>query len=314
MNRGVQLVSVAVVIPTFGRPDLLQSLVPQLLAQTLPPARILLVDDTPGDEVKAVAEALGVDYVRNRGRPSLTRSRNLGIETTTEPVIAFLDSDVQVPVDYLERMVALLGDAREPTAVQGFVPNNWNQQGWKRIPLRLLLQPVNAGTRMRFRYPFRNSFPHNPRGVSESEWLSGSNMVFHRERLGALRFDGAMERYCLGEDVEMGLQLRYHGHTLLLDADTVVQELNAEEGRLDNEDLALMRVVNVRHILRKYAPRRAKGVALTYQDVGWLLQKEPLRFFSNLRRYVRHRKLVRNMRSPDEWNPLYSFWESTSNK
>ncbi|MGB1697141.1 MAG: glycosyltransferase family 2 protein [Thermoplasmatota archaeon] len=306
--------SVAVVIPTFGRPDLLRSLVPRLQAQSLKPARILFVDDTPGNDVEEAAKELGVSYLRNPGRPSLTRARNLGISSTTEPVIAFLDSDVQVPLDYLERMVALLSDPRAPTAVQGHVPNAWNQQGWKRIPLNLLLQPVNAGSRMRFRFPFRNSFPHKPRGVSESEWLSGSNMVFHRERLCDLRFDASLERYCLGEDVDMGLQLRHHGHTILLDAETVVHELNDEAGRLDNDDLALMRVINVRHILRKYAPRRAKGIALTYQDLGWLLQNEPTRFLSNLRRYIRHRRMVRGMRTPAEWNPLYSFWESTSNK
>jgi GT2 family glycosyltransferase len=304
------IVDVAVVIPTYGRGDLLERLVRELQGQTVKPARILFVDDTPSAEIEQLASQVGVDYLRMPGRPSLTRARNAGIAATEEPAIAFIDSDVKLPVDYLERMLALLQDPREPTVVQGYVPNNWNQQGWKQIPLRVLLQPVNAGTRMRFRSPFRNSFPHKPLGISKSEWLSGSNMVFQRERLGAVRFDGELERYCLGEDVDMGLKLRHAGHTILLDADTRVGELNDAAGRLANDDLALMRIINIRHILNKYPSKPLQGLALTIQDLGWIAQTEGWRCIAALRRYIKHRRAVRGMSSPEEWNKLYSFWSS----
>lgn len=301
--------SVAVIIPTYGRTDLLVKLVAQLHQQTVPPNRILLVDDTPGDDVQELAQEIGVDYLRNEGRPSLTRARNAGIEATSEPIIAFLDSDVVLPQDYLERMVALFADPREPTAVQGYVPNDWNHAGWKRVPLWLLGQGINAGTSMRFKFPFKNTFPHKPTGISESEWLSGANMVFHRERLGDIRFDPVLERYCLAEDVDMGLQLAAAGKIMLLDADTIVHELNDAGGRIQNKDLELMRIINIRYLLAKHFPTRRLSTRLTYQDIGWMLQTEGLRFPKALARYVRNRKLAKRAKSPDEWNKLYGFWQ-----
>jgi GT2 family glycosyltransferase len=299
--------SVVVIVPTFGRQELLTGLVSQLRAQTLQADRILFVDDTPGPEVESVAIELGVDYLHNEGHPSLTRARNLGIEGTTEQVIAFLDSDVQLESDYLARMVALLDDSRCPTVVQAHVPNSWRQRGLRGLALRLFLQPVNVGDKMTFKPPFRNSFPDKPSQISESDWLSGSNMVFRRALLGELRFDENLERYCLGEDVEMGLRLRAKGHVILMDGESCVRELNDETGRITNRDLELMRVINVRYILDKH---KISKRGLLWQDIGWIAQTEGWRCIAALRRYIKHRRAVRGMSSPEEWNKLYSFWSS----
>lgn len=308
-RRGTSwLVSLDVIIPTFGRADLLEELVAQLRTQTLQPASILFVDDTPDDSVLLAAKDLGVNYLRNDAPPSLTRARNKGIEATSQPYFCFLDSDIQLPPNYLERMVSLFAHPSKPVVVQAHVENPWRHQWWKAVPLWLLGQGISRGERMRFKLPVRQSFPSDPSPLSESEWLSGSNMVFHRERLGNIRFDPILERYCLGEDLEMGLQLSGAGKTMILDGTTTIQECNDAQGRIQNEDLERMRVINFRYILSKHFPHRKWNARLTFQDIGWLLL-DPLRFPSAFRRYLRNRRDLRRNPTPTQWNKLYGFWK-----
>jgi glycosyltransferase involved in cell wall biosynthesis len=89
---------VSVVIPTYNRADLLRAALESVLAQTVPVAEIVVVDDgstdhTP-DVVRDVAAAgapiTGITLPhRNQRGPA----RNRGVAATTSPLIAFLDAD-----------------------------------------------------------------------------------------------------------------------------------------------------------------------------------------------------------------------------
>lgn len=319
-RRRVQPAGPSVIIPTYGRADRVEALLAQVAAQTLPPLEVLVVDDTPGDEVeRAAAAAPGpVRYLRNPGRPSLPRARNHGMAEARGGVFCFLDSDVQIPADYLERMVAALHHAIAPTVVQAYVPHPWNHRGWRGLVFRLLHQGRNVGTRMRFRLPMRNTFPdRRAQEPVESEWVSGSNMVVHRGRLGRVRFDDRLERYGLAEDVDFGLSVRAAGGRLLLVPDVTVTEGNEEGGRIPGRDLERMRVINARYLLAKHFPGQRWRARLSWQDLGWILHKYPLRAVpAALRRYRADRRAIKpflddrgGVRLPDA-NVLYSFWEA----
>jgi GT2 family glycosyltransferase len=317
---------VSVILPTYGRGPLVAELLGTLAAQTLRPVEVLVVDDTPDDEVKrvcvsgAAGPGVPVRYTRPPGRPSLTRARNHGISRATGDVLCFLDSDVRPAPTYLARMVEALDDASRPTVVQAFVPHRWKHRGWKGVVFRLLHQGRNVGTTMRFRLPMRNTFPDRRADAPvASEWVSGSNMVIHRARLGDVRFDDALERYCLAEDVDFSLRLRAAGKTMLLVPDETVTEGNEQGGRIPHRDLERMRVVNLRHILATHFPDRRWRARLTWQDLGWILHKYPLRDVPGaLARYFADRRAVRPFTRRDggvrlpEANVLYSFWEDAA--
>ncbi|MFM2347079.1 MAG: hypothetical protein RL654_1832 [Pseudomonadota bacterium] len=93
---------VSVVIPTCRRHDSLALAVRSALLQGDAIREVLVVDDNrrPEDEgkVRAVLASIGdprLVYLRNRGEPGGSASRNIGIHQASAPVLAFLDDDDQ---------------------------------------------------------------------------------------------------------------------------------------------------------------------------------------------------------------------------
>ena len=115
---------VAVVIPARDALPLVLEAVESALAQTRPPAEVLVVDDGSSDGTgSAVEERFGGDPrapVRVlRGRfGSAGAARNAGLRATTAPWIALLDSDDLWEPEKLERAADVL--ARAPAATWFF--------------------------------------------------------------------------------------------------------------------------------------------------------------------------------------------------
>lgn len=110
--------NVAVIVPVRNRPGLVIEALETVAVQTLPPTRVVVVDDGSTDDTPDSVEA----YLDRRGRPAgwglLRRAwagaapaRQHGYESC-RPVdaVAFLDSDDLWPGDFLERAVRALGD------------------------------------------------------------------------------------------------------------------------------------------------------------------------------------------------------------
>jgi glycosyltransferase involved in cell wall biosynthesis len=93
---------VSVVVPTFNASARLKATIRSVLAQTLPPHEIIIVDDGSTDDTKQVCAAFGdaviVIPVPNGGQQ---RARNLGVERATGEWISFLDHDDLWDPEYL---------------------------------------------------------------------------------------------------------------------------------------------------------------------------------------------------------------------
>lgn len=84
--------SFSVVIPTRNRPHFLKEAISSVLAQSLRPRDIIVVDDGEGarEALKGLSEEFVVLDNRQHGPVA---ARNLGVSSSTSDVIAFLDDD-----------------------------------------------------------------------------------------------------------------------------------------------------------------------------------------------------------------------------
>jgi glycosyltransferase involved in cell wall biosynthesis len=112
-------VEFTVVMPTYNRGDLIAETLDAVLAQTLPPREIIVVDGGSTDNTEqVVARYAGRVTYKNIAERAVQPKRNLGIGLAKTNWIAFCDSDdIWLPT-YLEKQAALI--ATEPQIGMSF--------------------------------------------------------------------------------------------------------------------------------------------------------------------------------------------------
>ena len=116
---------VSCIIPTHGRPEHLKNSLACLLAQTLPPAEILVVDDLDDPRTATLVEMAArradvpIRRIVNRAHPGASGSRNAGAHAATSEIVAFLDDDDQWKPDYLARAIETFATTRADAVITG---------------------------------------------------------------------------------------------------------------------------------------------------------------------------------------------------
>ncbi len=104
------MLTTSVIIPTYHRPADLAACMHSLLYQTRLPDEIIIVDDgnLPGPPLAEACRRRGVTcrYTR-KAVPGLTESRNLGVSMARGDIVFFLDDDVVLFPDYIEKILAV---------------------------------------------------------------------------------------------------------------------------------------------------------------------------------------------------------------
>ncbi len=101
--------TISVIIPVHNGERFLAEAIRSVLAQTLPPNEIIVVDDGSTDASAEVARAFGLP-VRVLAQPNLgpAAARNLGVENACGDLLAFLDADDLWLPDKLARQTQVL--------------------------------------------------------------------------------------------------------------------------------------------------------------------------------------------------------------
>ena len=107
---------ISVVIPAYNAAKTVEAAVRSMLAQSLPPAEIIVVDDGSTDDTPRVLSSLG-DAVRvvRQANGGLAAARTTGIREATGDLIAWLDADDEALPFRLEVQAAVMG--AEPDVV-----------------------------------------------------------------------------------------------------------------------------------------------------------------------------------------------------
>jgi glycosyltransferase involved in cell wall biosynthesis len=96
-------------MPVFNGEQFIAEAIESVLAQSLRPSELVVVDDGSTDGSAAVAERFSdVTLIRNEHH-GVSVARNTGVEHSGGDLIAFLDADDLMKPDRLERQVAALG-------------------------------------------------------------------------------------------------------------------------------------------------------------------------------------------------------------
>ena len=212
--------TVAVVVPTVGRPSLHAALAP-LLGRV----EVVVVDDRPSGADLALPD--GVRVLRSRGGGPAA-ARNTGWRATDARWVAFLDDDVLPPDDWVDQL------HRDLTACG---PDVGATQGRIVVPLPDSRRPTD--------------WERSTAGLQTAVWAT-ADMAYRREALDQVGgFDERFPR-AYREDADLGLRVTSAGWRIVRGARSVDhpvrptgwrQSIRSQRG---NADDVLMRVLHGR--------------------------------------------------------------------
>ncbi len=199
-----------VVVPTYHRPDELRVCLSSLLAQTVQPHEVVVVDDGDLQEWPLEREfrQAGIRYVGHRkSPPGLTASRNAGIRLATGDVVFFVDDDTEMLPDYLERILeTYAGDTDGGVGgIAGAIVESRPMRWFHRLrwawDVLFLASGFREGSVLPsgFCVDFQTT-PYPVRELSEVRFFPGGASSFRREVFAQEGFSEEYRGYGLGED------------------------------------------------------------------------------------------------------------------
>ena len=99
--------NISAIVPVWNGRDLLARLLATLEAQSRPAAELLIVDNGSTDGAPEMARGRGARVIAMGRNAGFAAAVNRGILEACHPLVAILNSDVELGPDYLEKLVAV---------------------------------------------------------------------------------------------------------------------------------------------------------------------------------------------------------------
>jgi len=277
--------SVSVIIPTYNRPDHLGEALDSILAQSIPPQEVLVVDDSTDERVSELVDArargfsaknVSLRYMRNPRERSAAIARNVGLEHTGSEIVLFMDDDVVLGPGYMEAVLSVYRKHPDAVGVQGHmapVGSSIEVDGAYNALRRAFSLTFMSERGCEVLRSFKPTYPVKVEGVERCSWLSGTNQSYRRSALGRLRYDENLKRYSLGEDVDLSFNVaKRAGGTLYISSDAVVTHKESQAERTPGNRLLYVEAVHSYYLFRKNIPRRPWNTAVfLWSRLGRLL-------------------------------------------
>ncbi len=198
---------VSIVMPVHNAERHFAASLESIQASTYRDFELIVVDDKSTDQSAAIAESHGARVIRLGSQAGPAAARNQGAVTAKGDILLFLDSDVMVKPDTIEKIVQVMKDPTV-TAVFGSYDDN----------------PAEAD----FLSQYRNLFHHFVHQNSNSEAITfwaGCGAMRKDTFLAVGGFDAKKYAEPAVEDIELGYRLHYRGCRILLDKTIQVKHL-----------------------------------------------------------------------------------------
>ena len=275
----------SVIIPTYKRPDALERTIESVLAGSLLPSELLIIDDeaTPSELLTSFtshAQAKGVSLQYHKKdhaqlRRGLSESKNWGASLATSEIIFYLDDDVLLDQEYCAQMMAVWeahNDVEKLMGVGGKISNNRPTSKFEKY------------YRVLFGLTGECAWDVNPvgfqvwdEGVSETQkayYLHGGVSSYRRALINEYPFSTFSGGRTGLEDVEHCLRAKLVGYHYYYAPKAHLTHHPAPAGREAIYEAAKKESINRRHIWREHCSHGLfSRIKFAWANVGWIGKK-----------------------------------------
>ena len=267
---------VSIIVCTRERAASLSRFLDSLARQDLRPARLVVVDASPGDATERMLAGAGdkaawgrdVWYFRIEGPlRGLTRQRNFGLRWVCSDLVAFFDDDIVLSAGCLaemERVHRRLGEGVVGVGARMEGGKGPSHKLWRIRRAIRIVASLEPGTYQRSGMSIPWSFLGSSESVTDGDYLPGGATMWRTDVIRDLGFNEAFAGYGQGEDLEFSLRAGKKGRLVLAPA-ARLRHLHEDGGRPDNFRLGYMAIHN------RYLIHRDGLADRTWRDVAWFV-------------------------------------------
>ena len=265
------------IIATRNRPDELRATVESIMAQTILPGELCIVDSSSETPARAhiedlcAASGLRLDYVHPAPR-GLPRQRNLGLDRTEGDPVFLVDDDVflapdchEVILEEYKRWGPELGGVRAAPVRPARPPRV--SILWRRFFGIGAWWPEASG---RVRAGFWLEGTSESAGVRKQDAFVGYFMSFRREVFDHERFDEALSGYASQEDIDFSYRVSRR-YVLIQTPKAKCDHFKTGTDRMPSRKLERMKLANHFYLHRKNMPQDLRHKAALWWGLLGLL-------------------------------------------
>lgn len=192
--------ALSVIVPVYNSLEELKLCLAALRQSVYEDFEVIVVDDGSSEPLEALVSSYEFSYVKLAGPLGPARARNRGVAVAGGLYMVFIDADVCVHKDTLERFAEAFAACPEPAAILG----SYDEAPWH----------------TNFFSQYKNLFHHYVHQGGDGEtgtFWSGCGAMRRDVFLACGGFDEARYRRPAIEDIELGTWVKAAGYRLILD-------------------------------------------------------------------------------------------------
>jgi glycosyltransferase involved in cell wall biosynthesis len=266
--------SVSIVMPTMNRRVEVGSFLDTLLRQTVPADELVVVDagqDRVLDLLEARLRGTGIVLRYATSRPGTSVQRNLGIEMATQDTVFFLDDDVLLEPDFIERMLEAFDFPAQPpvgAVLATFSNPNFRSGLGIRVARGFGLTNHDRGDRSIIYPSGAVRWLQAPSTIVPVPAAATGRCAYLREALAVERFEEFLPGYTLAEDLHLSRRVA-RAWTLVQTPHARVFHKKSAANRGGMGDRAARVVFSHYYLFRTLQPRSPKTLAaFAWSNVG----------------------------------------------
>ena len=248
----------SVVIATLNRPDEIQRCITSIANQSIRPRQIIVIDAGDLQDTRNLiadtCQESGIEFVYKQGAPSTTVQRNQGARYVDSSVVYFLDDDVELESDYIQKTLELY--ERDPehgiAGVSGVIdPDYASSKGfWRWYTKVFLLAETRKDTCSRLK---SSNFPIHLTELSrvrECEIMPSTAVCYRTEIFRQYEFDRDLTGYVMAEDLDLSYRIS-RKFRLLTTPEAVYRHSKSKVSRNSPREMEKRRLLFTQYFFRK---------------------------------------------------------------
>jgi len=189
-------VTLSCVIIAYNAEDTLSICIESIQKQTVPPLKIIVIDDNSNDDTNKIAKSFNCKVFKNDTTLGRGYCRNKGVQACDTDLILFCDSSNYLPFDFCEKAI-LHFEHDYPSAIFGSIKNCPNL--------------IDMLSRWRGRHLFNETDYYHDGIIISPTLITYAAILRRKDVLTVGNFNSHLKQF---EDLELGKRLIEHNFTI----------------------------------------------------------------------------------------------------